>query len=35
MFLWVHLVLQVLETTDNIQELVSSVEAFPKDLEEA
>ncbi|KXH44709.1 NACHT domain-containing protein [Colletotrichum simmondsii] len=35
MFLWVHLVLQVLETTDNIQELISSVEAFPKDLEEA
>ncbi|KAK1459054.1 NACHT domain-containing protein [Colletotrichum melonis] len=35
MFLWVHLVLQVLETTDNIQELISSVEAFPKDLEQA
>ncbi|KAK1728107.1 uncharacterized protein BDZ83DRAFT_149704 [Colletotrichum acutatum] len=35
MFLWVHLVLQVLETTDNIQELISSVEVFPKDLEEA
>ncbi|KXH46596.1 NACHT domain-containing protein [Colletotrichum nymphaeae SA-01] len=35
MFLWVHLVLQVLETTDNIQELISSVEAFPKDLEKA
>ncbi|KAK1542602.1 NACHT domain-containing protein [Colletotrichum paranaense] len=35
MFLWVHLVLQVLETTDSIQELRSSVEAFPKDLEQA